>query len=92
MSDHTITIWDTTFERVDYDRDADVLYLSVGDPQPSAQTYGTPEGHAVRYDGDGHIIGMTLVNAKLLLDRSDIHVTIPQVVDVEHDQLKLALA
>ncbi len=50
MSDHTITIGDTTFDRVDYDRDADVLYLSVGDPRPSAQTYGTPEGHAVRYD------------------------------------------
>ena len=92
MSDHTITIGDTTFDRVDYDRDADVLYLSVGDPEPSAKTYGTPEGHAVRYDRDGRIIGITLVNAKLLLDRGDIHVTVPQVVDVQSDQLKLALA
>ena len=92
MSDHTITLGDTTFDRVDYDRDADVLYLSVGDPRPSAQTYGTPEGHAVRYDHDGRIIGITLVNAKLLLDRGDIHVTVPQVVDVQRDQLKLALA
>ena len=89
MSDHTITIGDTTFDHVGYDR-ADVLYLSVGDPQPSAQTYGTPEGHAVRYDSDGHIIGITLVNAKLLLDRGDIHVKVPQIVDVQRDQLKLA--
>lgn len=53
---------------------------------------GSPEGHAVRYDGGGHIIGITLVNAKLLLDRGDIHVTVPQLVDVQRDQLKLALA
>jgi hypothetical protein len=63
----------------------------VGDPQPSAQTYATPEEHAVHHDGDSHIIGITLVNAKLLLDRGDIHVTVPQVVDVQRDQLKLAL-
>lgn len=44
MSDHTITIGDMTFDRVDYDRDADV------------------------------------------------HVTVPQVVDVQREQLKLALA
>ncbi len=49
MSDHTIIIGDTTFDRVDYDRDADGLYLSGGDPRPSVQTYGTPEGHAVHY-------------------------------------------
>ena len=44
------------------------------------------------YDGDGHIIGITLVNTTLLLDRGDIHVTVPEVVDVQCDQLKLALA
>jgi YD repeat-containing protein len=66
-------------------------YLSVGEPQTAAQTYGTPEGHAVRYDDEGRIIGITLVNARLLLDRSDIHVTVPQVVDVQADELKLAL-
>ncbi len=92
MSDQaTITIGETTFDTVNYDRDADVLYLSIGEPQPSVQTYGTPEGHAVRYDGGGHIIGITLVNAKLLVDRGDLHVTVPQVVDVQADELKLAL-
>ena len=92
MSDHTITIGDTTFDNVDYDREADVLYLSVGAPQPAAETFGTPEGHAVRYDREGHVVGITLVNARLLLDRGDKHVTIPQVVDVRRDELKLALA
>lgn len=92
MSDHTITIGDTTFDHVNYDREADVLYLAVGQPQPSAQTYGTPEGHAVRHDREGRIIGITLVNAKMLVERGDIHVTVPQVVGVEPDDLKLALA
>ena len=46
----------------------------------------------MRYDSDRHIIGITLVNAKLLLDRGDIHVTVPQVVDVERSALEVALA
>ncbi len=92
MSDQTITIGDTTFDHVMYDRDADVLYLSVGKPQPAFQTYGTPEGHAVRYGKDGRIIGITLVSARSLLDRGEAHVTVPQVVGVRRDELELALA
>jgi uncharacterized protein YuzE len=91
MSDNTITIGDTTFDHIEYDRDADVLYLSVGDPQPAAHTYGTPEGHAVRYSGDGSIIGITIVNARHLLDRDELVITVPHVVDVRRDELELAL-
>jgi uncharacterized protein YuzE len=69
MSERTITIGDTTFDHVEYDRDADVLYLSVGDRQPAADTYGTPEGHAVRFGADEGTVGITLVNARALLDR-----------------------
>jgi uncharacterized protein YuzE len=92
MTRPTVTIGQTTFDNVDYDRDADVLYLSVGVPQPAAQTFGTPEGHAVRYDAEGRVAGITLVNARQLLDRGDARVTIPQVVDVRRDELALALA
>jgi uncharacterized protein YuzE len=91
MSDNTITIGDTTFDHVEYDRDADVLYLSVGDVRPAATTYGTPEGHAVRFDTDGMIIGITLVNAKYLLERDELVVTVPHTVDVSRDELELAL-
>ena len=91
MSDKTITIGDTTFDHVEYDRDADVLYLSVGDARPAATTYGTPEGHAVRFDADGTIIGITLINAKHLLDRDELVVTVPHTVDVRRDELELAL-
>jgi uncharacterized protein YuzE len=91
MSDHTITIGDTTFDHVEYDREADVLYLSVRDPQPAARTYGTPEGHAVRFGADGDIVGITLINARHLLDRDELVVTVPRAVDVRRDELELAL-
>lgn len=91
MSDTTITIGDTTFDHVDYDREADVLYLSVGEPQPAAHTYATPEGHAVRFGADGSITGITLVNAKHLLDSDALVVTVPHTVDVRRDELELAL-
>lgn len=91
MSENTITIGDTTFDHTEYDRDADVLYLSVGDPQPAAHTYGTPEGHAVRYDADGNVVGITIVNARHLFDRNELVITVPQAVDVRRDELELAL-
>lgn len=92
MSDSTtITIGDTTFDSVSYDRDADVLYLRVGQPQAAARTYGTPEGHAVRRDTTGRIIGITLVNARLLLDSPDVHVTVPPIGDVSRHELTRAL-
>jgi len=34
-----------------------------------AETDATPEGHAVDYDETGAVIGMTLVNVQLPLDR-----------------------
>jgi uncharacterized protein YuzE len=92
MSDHTLTIGETTFDHLSYDREADVLYLSVGAPQPADHTFGTPEGHAVRLDKDHRIIGITLVNAGALLARGDLEVTLPQVVDVERSALEDALA
>lgn len=91
MSSNTITIGETTFDHIEYDRDADVLYLSVGDPQPAVHTYATPEGHAVRYGTDGAIVGITIVNARHLLDREELVITVPHVVDVRRDELELAL-
>jgi uncharacterized protein YuzE len=39
----------------------------------------TPEGHVVRYDEHGRIAGLTVVNARWLLDRDGaITVTLPQ--------------
>lgn len=69
-----------------YDRDADVLYLHVGDPKTAVDWDDTPEGDGVRYGPDGSIVGITILNAKRRLDRDGkIEVTLPQqrvLVDV----------
>jgi uncharacterized protein YuzE len=51
-----------------YDRDADVLYLSVGDSARAVDFDETPEGHALRYDADGDLVGITIVGARKLVD------------------------
>lgn len=75
----SLTIAGIEFDRVVYDREADVLYLHVGDPASAVDFDGTPEGHHTRYGPDGSLVGLTLVNARWLLDRDDeIVVTLPQ--------------
>jgi hypothetical protein len=39
------------FDRVLYDREADVLYLHVGDPSTAVDWDEAPEGHALRLAG-----------------------------------------
>jgi hypothetical protein len=64
---------------------------SVGEPREPADSYGTAEGHNVRYDDSGRVIALTLVNAKWLLERDgEVRVTIPNRVSA--DTLALALA
>lgn len=52
------------FDTVHHDRDADVLYLSVGDPARAVDFDETPEGHALRYDEHGDLVGITIVGAR----------------------------
>ncbi len=92
MNEQTVTIGETTFDHVSYDRDADVLYLSLGSPQPAHHTFGTPEGHAVRYDAGGAVVGITLVSVRALLERGELAVTVPQIVDVRRDEIAVAVA
>jgi uncharacterized protein YuzE len=80
-----------SFDNVEYDADADVLYLSVGKPRMPSESFGTPEGHNIRYDETGAVIAITIVNAKWLLDRDgEIKPTIPSRVPAA--DLALALA
>jgi uncharacterized protein YuzE len=74
-----LTIANTTFSSVVYDEAADVLYLRVPDAKPEAVTDATPEGHAITWDEAGRIIGLTIVNAKWLLER-DGEITITERV------------
>ena len=45
----SITIADTTFDRVRYDAGADVLYLHKADPAEAVDFDESPEGHHLRF-------------------------------------------
>jgi len=80
----TITLGQLTFDHATYDERGDVLYLHAGEPQAAADADETPEGHAVRYAADGRVIGVTIVNAKWLLDQGQpIVITLPERVAVD---------
>jgi hypothetical protein len=52
-----------------YEPIGDVLYLSAAGDDKRAPAQETPEGHAVRLDGQGRTTHVTAINAKWLLDR-----------------------
>lgn len=81
------------FDRANYDAYGDVLYLARGDTTTASDGALTPEGHGIRYDDEGHVIGVTIINARRLLER-DGHVTItlPQEVHVAAGDLAGALS
>ena len=88
----SITISDITFDRVEYDADADVLYLHIGDPSGAVGFDETPEGHALRFDAKGQLVGITLVRPKRLLEEGDgLRVTLPVPSEVPAKELTPAL-
>jgi uncharacterized protein YuzE len=89
----SVTIGQITFDRVQYDAEADVLYLHVGDPLNAVDFDETPEGHAVRLDAEGRVVGVTLVGARRLLDEDgELQVTLPVPERVPVGELRAALA
>jgi uncharacterized protein YuzE len=81
------------FDRASYDADGDALYLARGESAEASDAALTPEGHGIRYDAEGQVIGVTIINARLLLDR-DAHLTItlPPAVHVDASDLADALS
>jgi uncharacterized protein YuzE len=81
------------FDHADYDAEGDVLYLHVGAPR-KGEGEETPEGHILRFEpGTQRIIGLTIVNARWLLDRDGhLTVTIPERAEASADDLAPALA
>jgi YD repeat-containing protein len=74
----SVTIGGVTFDRMRYDRAGDVLYLHVSGPATAVDFDASPEGHALRYDAGGRLVGVTLVNARWLLEhKGRITVTLP---------------
>jgi uncharacterized protein YuzE len=89
----TVTIGDTTFDNVFYDEPADVLYLHKGEPDTAVDFDASPEGHALRFGPDGDLVGITIVNAKWLIEHEGkVTVTVPQHLEVGAGALGAALA
>ncbi len=89
----TVSIGKLDFDRVRYDAEGDVLYLHRADPKEAVDFDESPEGHHLRFNAAGALIGVTIVNAKWLLDNEGkIVLTLPERVEVEPEALNDALA
>jgi uncharacterized protein YuzE len=75
-----VTVAGIEFDHVVYDRDVDVLYLQVGPPPRAAADFDvSPEGHYLRYDERGTLMGITIVNARRILEREGkVTITLPE--------------
>lgn len=88
-----INIDGLTFDRANYDAEGDVLYLSRGEETSASDAALTPEGHGIRYGADGRVIGVTIINARFILDREGhITITLPHEVQVDEQALAAALS
>lgn len=88
----TVTVAGVVFDRVQYDDEGDVLYLHVGDPSSAVDFDVSPEGHGLRFSSDGKLVGITIVNARWLLDQPDaLVITLPERVIVDRAALAPAI-
>ncbi len=85
----TVRVGELTFDSVAYDADADVLYLHENDPSTAVEFDESPEGHGLRYDLAGRLVGITIINAKWLLEQ-DGHVTITLAQPIQVHRSDLA--
>lgn len=76
------------FDNVFYDADGDVLYLHVGEPKTAVDFDESTEGHHLRGDAHGQLVGITILNARWLLERDGkITVSLPGL-EVEASDLE----
>ena len=83
----SIRFADIEFDRVDYDREVDVLYLHAGDPANAADWNESPEGHGLSFDANGRLVGLTIVGARRRIDRDGRIVVTLREQPVEIDDL-----
>jgi len=87
-----ITIGSTTFDQVFYDADVDALHLHRGDPSIAVDFDESPDGHALRFDVHGDLVGVTIVGAKRLIEADgEIKITLPEIVRLDPDTVAPAL-
>lgn len=88
----SVQVGEWRFDRASYDAAADVLYLHVGDPTGAVDFDSSDEGHHLRYDAAGRVVGLTIVNARRLLERDGEIVVTPPALHLAADELAPALA
>jgi hypothetical protein len=70
-----------------------VLYLARGESAEACDAALTPEGHGIRYDAKARVMGLTIVNSRMLLDRDGLlTITLPREVHVDAGDLAAALS
>ncbi len=76
-----VNIGSVAFDYADYDAEHDILYMRVGDPEPS-EAEDTPEGHAIHYAlGTSRVVGLTLMSPRHILEQDGrLTVTFPEAV------------
>ncbi len=87
-----VSVGPYTFENVSYDAAADVLYLHKGDPSIAVEFDESPEGHALRFDAEQNLVGVTILGVKRWVERDGkVTITVPKVVRVDADVIAPAL-
>jgi uncharacterized protein YuzE len=88
----TATIGGLVFESSNYDADGDVLYLGRGESNVAADALLTSEGHGVRFDSHGGVIGVTIINARRIIEQDGyLTITLPRSVRVDAGELAAVL-
>lgn len=73
----SLTLGPWTFDHTDYDPDADVLYLSIGEPR-DAVGEESPDGHIWRFDAEtGDFCGVTLIGVLAMLNAGETTIRLP---------------
>jgi len=89
----SVQIGNLTFDRVHEYEGGDVLYLHRADPSEAVGFGESPEGHALRFNATGELIGVTIVRPRWLLEHDgEVKITIPEQVHVQPAALENALA
>jgi uncharacterized protein YuzE len=93
MDSMNVRIDDLTFDRGHYDAEGDVLYLGRGDADVASNAALTPEGHGVRYGEAGEVIGVTIIDARRIVEHDGyLTITLPHAVRVQARDLASALS
>ncbi|MGH9071928.1 MAG: DUF2283 domain-containing protein [Acidimicrobiales bacterium] len=93
-----LKLGDTAFNLAAYDAGADALYLRVAADTSSAEVSQSPEGHTLRFDERGRLVGLTLMGVASSRRRGELaQVTVrrqggDERIDVDPEALASALA